>query len=313
MHGLIQLALDFLGGPDPVLPPVQTSPAAGVAAAPPRRRTAGEPPAPVLPLSEVFQPGTWHHPRANRLVKLPGCDVAYEFKRGKRRTIGLRVTGEGLSVSAPRWTPVGEVEALLHSKSAWVLDKLQSARARAGELAQARPVWADGAELAYLGQRVRLVLDPSHSFSQAGAVLDPPAPQADGGAPVAQLRLGLAHKATEAQIRDAAQAWLMRQAEALFAQRLDHFAPQLGVRYQRLRLSSAGTRWGSASVDGSIRLNWRLIHLSLELIDYVVVHELSHLRHMNHSPQFWDVVASVMPDHAERRLALRRSAQSLGE
>jgi len=100
---------------------------------------------------------------------------------------------------------------------------------------------------------------------------------------------------------------LMRQAQALFAQRLAHFAPTLGVSYKTLRLSSAGTRWGSASADGTIRLNWRLIHLTPEMIDYVVVHELSHLRHMDHSPLFWDVVASVMPDHHERRQALRRA------
>ncbi|MBS3996378.1 MAG: M48 family metallopeptidase [Hydrogenophaga sp.] len=307
MQVLIQLALDFFGGPEPIAPPERKAPPQVDAAAPVKRRKVAEPPPPALPLSDVLPPATWPHPRANRLVKLPGCDVAYEFKRGQRRTIGLRVTGEGLSVSAPRWTPVGEVEALLHSKSAWVLDKLQSARHRAGELAQARPVWADGAELRFLGQRVRLVLDPSHSFAEAGAVLDPPAPQADGSEPVARLRLGLAHSATEAQIRDAAQAWLMRQARRVFTERLAHFAPRVGVQHKSLRLSSAGTRWGSASVDGSIRLNWRLIHLGMDLVDYVVVHELSHLRHMDHSPRFWAVVAGVMPDYAERRLALKRA------
>lgn len=293
MQGLIQLALDFFGGPEPQPAPPR-----------PTADTLAPPVGPVLPLDEVFQPGTWHHPRANRLLRLSGCDVAYEFKRGKRRTIGLKVTGEGLSVSAPRWTPVSEVEALLRDKSGWVLDKLNDARQRESAVAQARTVWADGASLDFLGQRITLLLDPTHAFSQAGAALLPAPAGASHDAQV--LRLGLAHSATPAQIRDAAQAWLMRQAEQVFAGRLDHFAPQLGVRYQRLRLSSAGTRWGSASVDGSIRLNWRLIHLSMDLIDYVVVHELSHLRHMNHSPQFWDVVASVMPDHARRRLALRR-------
>jgi hypothetical protein len=114
-------------------------------------------------------------------------------------------------------------------------------------------------------------------------------------------------------VRDAAQAWLMRQAKRVFAERLDHFAPQLGVTYSRLRLSSAGTRWGSASVDGTIRLNWRLIHLRLDMLDYVVVHELSHLHHMDHSPQFWDVVARVMPDHVQRRRALKDAAVPLGE
>jgi len=292
MQRFVQLALDFFGGSEATVAP---------AAPAPRKQ---EPPA--LSMTQVFQPAAWHHPRANRMLRLGSCEVGYEFKRAKRRTIGLSISTDGLSVRAPRWTPVGEVEALLHDKSAWVLEKLQSARERASELDQARIVWADGAELDYLGRRLRLVLDPAHGFTQVGAVLD-----TDGE--LATLRLGLAHNASEGQIRDAAQAWLMRQAKALFIERLDHFAPQLGVRYTKLRLSSAGTRWGSASADGSIRLNWRLIHLKLEMVDYVVVHELSHLRHMDHSPRFWDVVASVLPDHADRRRALREAAVPLDE
>jgi predicted metal-dependent hydrolase len=299
MQRFVQLALDFLGGSAPESLPL--------APAPPPAPQVAAPPA--LPMTQVFQPAAWHHPRANRMLRLGSCDVAYEFKRGKRRTIGLSVSTDGLSVSAPRWTPVGEVEALLHDKSAWVLEKLQSARQRAGEMAQARIRWADGVEFDYLGERLRLVLDPTHAFTQVGAVFEPAA--VPSGA--ATLRIGLARNAQETQIRDAAQAWLMKRAKALFAERLDHFAPQLGVRYSKLRLSSAGTRWGSASADGSIRLNWRLIHLKLDMIDYVVVHELSHLHHMDHSPQFWDVVASVLPDHAQRRRALREAAVPLDE
>ncbi|MFT5933453.1 MAG: putative metal-dependent hydrolase [Hydrogenophaga sp.] len=299
MRSLLQLALDFWGEPD------QAAPSSAPAAAPPANAT------PALPMSEVFQPGTWHHPRGNRRLKLGHCEVAYEFKRSQRRTIGLSVGPEGLSVRAPRWTPMAEVEALLHDKAAWVIDKLQRAHERAGALAQARIVWADGAELAFLGQRVRLQLDPAHGFVQVGAVLEPPA--SDAPERVATLRLGLAQSASEIQIRDAAQAWLMRQAKRVFAERLDHFAPQLGVRYTQMRLSSASTRWGSASANGTIRLNWRLIHLKMEMVDYVVVHELSHLRHMDHSPQFWAAVAGVLPDHRQRRQALRQSAIPLTE
>jgi predicted metal-dependent hydrolase len=304
MKQLLQMAFDFLGGPEPVLPKALHAP---MPVAPPQDPKAP----PALPMADVFQPANWQHPRANRSVTLSGVAMGYEFKRGKRRTIGLSVGPEGLSVSAPRWTPVAEVEALLHNKAAWVRDKLKQSRERASELAQARTVWADGAELDFLGQRVRLLLDPTHGFAQVGAVLEP----APGDAPdgPATLRLALAQNAVETQIRDAAQAWLMRQAKRVFAERLDHFAPQLGVHYQKLRLSSAGTRWGSASADGSIRLNWRLIHLKLAMVDYVVVHELSHLRHMDHSPQFWDVVASVLPDHKQRRQALRLSAVPLTE
>jgi hypothetical protein len=117
---------------------------------------------------------------------------------------------------------------------------------------------------------------------------------------VAELMEGRA-----AQIRDAVQAWLLQEARILFAQRLDHYAPLLQVQWRKLTLSSAGTRWGSARVDGSIRLHWRLIHFKLSVIDYVVVHELSHLRVMDHSPRFWDTVRQVVPDYAELRSQLK--------
>jgi predicted metal-dependent hydrolase len=91
----------------------------------------------------------------------------------------------------------------------------------------------------------------------------------------------------------------------LFEERLNHFAPLLQVSWKKLSLSSAGTRWGSASADGSIRLNWRLVHFRLPVIDYVVVHELSHLRVMDHSPRFWDTVRAIVPDYQALRGQLK--------
>ena len=99
---------------------------------------------------------------------------------------------------------------------------------------------------------------------------------------------------------------MQREARILFAERAEHYANKLGVMVKRVSLSSARTRWGSASADGSIRLHWRLMHFSLEVIDYVVAHELAHLREMNHSPAFWDVVRSILPEYEPARDHLRR-------
>jgi predicted metal-dependent hydrolase len=123
-----------------------------------------------------------------------------------------------------------------------------------------------------------------------------------------ELHLGLPQDASPAQVREAALAWLAGRARALFEQRCRHYAAALSVRYTRLSLSQAQTRWGSASANGSIRLSWRLIHLDPDLIDYVVVHELAHLHEMNHSPRFWAVVASVLPDYESARRRLREAA-----
>lgn len=234
------------------------------------------------------------HPKANRECALGGVVVAYEFVRSQRRTVGLSVGPQGLSVRAPRWTPLAEVERFLHSKAAWVHDKLQQVQQRARQTPRP-PVWAAGERIAYLGRDLTLTLDPAHGFDGAGAAVDGDC-----------LRVGLSHRAGPEQWKNVVHAWLMREALALFVRRLDHFAPQVGVRYTRVKLSNAGTRWGSAKADGSIRLHWRLVQLPLELVDYVVVHELSHLREMNHSPAFWRVVEGVLPAQDRLRRELRR-------
>lgn len=262
---------------------------------------------PAQSISSLLAPAHFAHPRANREIIFEKARVAYEFRRGKRRTIGFTVNAEGLVVSAPRWTPLAEVDVTLREKERWIISKLGEARERHERMESARIDWREGVSLPFLGESVVLVLDPRQRHGRAGAVLEVGG-ESLPGVPRLTLHLGLPHSATQDQLRDTTQAWLMRQARRVFTARLDHFAPQLGVRWQKLSLSSAGTRWGSASADGSIRLNWRLVHFSESIIDYVVVHELAHLREMNHGPQFWAHVESVLPDYAQRRVKLKDEA-----
>ncbi len=295
------------------------------------------PPTPVLhgphlppePLGQVLPKARYVHPRATRRIQLGTTDVAYAFRRGKRRTIGMAIGPDGLEVSAPRWVTLGEVESALHEKADWIARKLVEMQKRQQQLGAARIVWADGVVLPYLGDQLKVVLDSSSTLKKNSAQFEPaqqmhvgdalsPGAGADTQESVHAseatqvstpllhtLRLGLPLNAEPQQIRDAVQAWLMRQAKALFVERLNHFAPQLGVQWQRVSLSSAATRWGSASANGAIRLNWRLVHHKRDVIDYVVAHELSHLRVMDHSPRFWETVQSVMPDYAQRRRVLK--------
>ena len=242
----------------------------------------------------------FHHPRGQRRIHLGEHQVVYEFRRGKRRSIGFVVGTEGLSVSAPRWVSVHEVEQALRGKAGWILRKLHEQRERADRVQARRIEGCDGTGVPFLGETVIVVLDPR----VAGAVLNA---QADAlpGVPRLTLHVGLPQTAAESQIREAVQSWLQRQARRVFEERCAHFAQALGVQVKRLSLSSAATRWGSASADGSVRLNWRLIHFAMPVIDYVVTHELAHLREMNHSAAFWDVVRSVLPDFEASRGTLR--------
>lgn len=277
--------------PDPVAPPVG---APVVVETPPAAST------PAVPIADVLSPAVFRHPQADREIRLQEHVVAYALKRARRRSIGFVVGVEGLSVSAPRWVGIGDIEAALREKAGWILRKLREQQERVQRQQAAKVDWRDGTGIPFLGETVIVVLDPRAT----GAVLHDDA-QALPGVPRLTLHVGLPQSAGGEQIRDAVQSWLQRQAKRVFEERVRHFAQQLNVRCTRLALSSAQTRWGSASADGSIRLNWRLIHFALPTIDYVVTHELAHLREMNHSPRFWDVVRSVLPDYEQARGTLR--------
>jgi predicted metal-dependent hydrolase len=309
--------------------PAAHSPSAGVApvgtaagaAAPVRIAPAPAPaPAPDRAVSR--------HPRAEREITLADHLVGYALKRSRRRSIGFIVGAEGLSVNAPKWVGINDIEVALREKAGWILRKLQEQRHRAARLLSARVDWRDGTTIPFLGENVIVVLDPrargavlntgavdaagrpGAAFASgvndiAARVSSPPATPALPGVAHLTLHVGLPHGAAPEQIRDVVQSWLQRQARRIFEERCAFFAQQLGVRVRRLSLSSAQTRWGSASADGSIRLNWRLVHFAMASIDYVVAHELAHLREMNHSPRFWDVVRSVLPDFEQARGTLK--------
>lgn len=285
MRSLLQLTLDLFDVQAPPAP----APAPAELTAPP-----------AIPLADAMSPASFVHPRATRELMLGNARVAYEFTRGKRGTIGFIVGAEGLSVRAPRWVTLRDVDAAVKEKAGWILRKLAETQQRHARLEAARIDWKDGVSFPFLGEPVMVRLDPHHRFEGVGAVLD-----ASTGEGPRVLRLALANNASPAQIRDAAQAWLMRQGRRIFTERLNYFAPRLGVAWHKLSLSNASTRWGSASADGTIRLHWRLVHFRLPVVDYVVAHELSHLRVMDHSPRFWETVESVVPDYGALRQQLK--------
>lgn len=247
-------------------------------------------------------PDLSRHPRASREIVLEGRRIAFCLKRSRRRSIGFVVGAEGLAVSAPKWVALREIDAAVREKSGWILAKLAEQRERASRLEAARIVWADGAELMFLGQPIRIALDARHGLAAGEVMLDTGVDAGvEGGGPAPRLHVGLPQGASSERLRDAVQSWLQREARAVFEARCRHFAERLGVRVTRLSLSSAATRWGSANASGAIRLHWRLIHYPMATIDYVVVHELAHLREMNHSAKFWAVVRSVVPEYEAAR------------
>jgi predicted metal-dependent hydrolase len=253
-------------------------------------------PAPA-PAVAVAAADVFRHPRTTRELVLDGRRVGFLLRRSRRRSIGFVVGAEGLSVSAPKWVGLRELDAAVREKSGWILAKLVEQRESAKRV---------GAELLYIGRPIRIALDSRHGLAAGEVALEEAAAEeAGGGATPRRLRVGLPPDAGGDRLRDAVQSWLQREARALFEARCRHFEERLGVRVTRVSLSSAATRWGSANADGSIRLHWRLIHYPLATIDYVVAHELAHLREMNHGPRFWKVVRSAVPEYEAARRELR--------
>ena len=245
------------------------------------------------------------HPRANRELALDGRRVAFLLKRSRRRSIGFLVGLEGLAVSAPKWVTLRDIDAAVREKSGWILAKLDEQRQRSLQTAAGRIVWGDGATLQFLGAPVRVTLGALPGLGAGEVRLeDLPAGAADASAPRRGLHVGLPIGVSPERLRDVVQSWLQREARRLFEARTAHFAERLGVQVTRLSLSSAKTRWGSANAGGGIRLHLRLVQYPLATIDYVVAHELAHLREMNHGPRFWAVVGSVVPDYRAARRQL---------
>jgi len=254
-------------------------------------QTTRQPPPSVTPHIATAPPTSLPPGARWRQVATAQQTIGFVLKRSRRRSIGFVIGEDGLRVTAPTWVTLAQIDDAVREKSAWILTKLRDRNRRRDRLALARTDWRAGGELAYLGQRIRLGL-PAEQTHFSG---DENAP-----APADTLWLALPEDAEPARIRDATQAWLQQRAHAWFDARLAYFLARTGLRLRRWRLSSAATRWGSCSSDGSIRLNWRLIH------DYVIAHELAHLREMHHGPQFWAQVAQILPGFEPARAALRR-------
>lgn len=226
---------------------------------------------------------------AEGVIELGDQRVSYTLRRSqRRRSIALLIDERGLRVAAPLAAPQQAIDKLLREHAAWVLRKV-------GDWEQKRPplrTWMAGEQIMFVGQTLSLALQPGIETPQISGdrlLVGPP---------------GLTPKGVEGRVRK----WLKRQAFDLYSRRCAEYSAQLDLPAPALRLSSARTRWGSCHVSGRISMNWRLIQAPPSWIDYVAAHEVAHLRQMNHSQAFWNTVATLIPDYAERRAALRRDS-----
>lgn len=227
------------------------------------------------------------------VAKLAGRDISYVLKRSvRRRRAVLNVDEYGLTVHVPWRASRAAIERFVQDSAEWILRKLEEW----SRFPPRRQRWLDGEQIDYVGQSLTLELLAGAAVARA-RLADPDR---------LQIRLPIP---SEAAARDAVVNWYRRHARLNFQSRVAHFVEQMQVRTPRLLLSSARSRWGSCNSNGEVRLNWRLIQAPQLVIDYVVVHELAHMREMNHSRRFWRIVEQACPGHAEARAHLEEKGR----
>ncbi len=215
---------------------------------------------------------------------LPGLgSLTYRLQISRRRrTVGLTVTDTGeLLVHAPRGLALEAVHRVIKKNRAWI-EKKQAER---------REAWArlEDGKVYYRGQALTLELvsqGPGGIRLVGDTVLM--CPERSSEDPWPQLL-----------------AWYRQEAAALLTKRVHHFAARMGLAPPRVEVRTWRRRWGDCRPDGRLRFNWRLVLLPLEILDYVVVHELTHLLVPGHPPRFWQEVSKSLPDYADRRRWLK--------
>jgi predicted metal-dependent hydrolase len=234
-----------------------------------------------------------------RSLQLKTLQIQYSLKRSsKRRTIGFVINDNGLSVAAPKWVTITQVEESLREREDWIIRKTFEWQEFAKKRDSLRVDWGNGAKVRYLGDEITVRLDDSPEVTKVGFVFVTAERQ--------ELRIALPPQASDEQIKNKVESWLQLQAKKIFAERIPLYSQKLGSAPTRWGLSSARTRWGSCAHDGSIRLNWRLVQFPLDIIDYVVAHELAHLKELNHGPDFWRTVGELFPDYEQKRRWLKQ-------
>jgi hypothetical protein len=236
-------------------------------------------------------------PAGTHHIRYGKSSVTFDLLYSTRKTLAIHVHPDRtVTVDAPIGTPIERVREVVHQKAAWVLRKLSEFETYQHPYTPPRR-YVGGEAYRYLGHQVRLKIEagitPRVTHSREFLTVTTPDPE------------------DSARVGELVRAWYKRQAQRIFAERLAFCLPKasaLGIPApQRLTLREMKTRWGSCSGSGRITLNVRLIQVETHLIDYVIFHELCHLKELNHSKRFYALMARILPDWEEKRHALNRS------
>ncbi|MGI9501403.1 MAG: M48 family metallopeptidase [Geminicoccaceae bacterium] len=218
--------------------------------------------------------------------------IAYQVRSSPRaKRLRLTVRPEGVEVVVPPRAAAHEVSSFIDSHRGWIREKVEKYQALMATHAGAECL-EDGVSIPFRGE-------PTPLFVKVVDRVHPRVVEGDGFR--LELPSGLLPEMREAAIERALTNHLKRQAKSDALMAIERFGPRNGLSPSALRIKDQKRLWGSCTHAGVVNLNWRLIMAPVEVFDYVVVHELCHLRHRHHQPPFWRAVGEVMPGFERHR------------
>lgn len=232
-------------------------------------------------------------------IRCGNATIEYVIRRSTRRkkTITVTVDRDGVVIATPRIVTDDEVREFVVAKASWILQRLEECSAEPTR-------FVSGEALPYMGCDLTLIVE----------LTDVEAPQVffDKGCLRVTMTADLSENERRQVARNALITWFRDRAAERLPAAVERWSEQLGhVLSPPVLVRDQRKRWGSCASDHVIRLNWRVVMLDRSLIDYIVVHELSHLLIRNHSPSFWKLVARSIPDVKERHRQLREIGMRL--
>lgn len=246
--------------------------------------------------------------RETREIHINGESVSYTLQRSRRRrrTIQLQVTkDEGIKLLVPDNMRQRDIQTFLESRTDWITQHMHILKREENSRK-----WREGEKILFRGKELTLGIDMAPTgifdrFKYSTAIKS-----LEGDAIRIKLRVGVKPEEISQEVEETVYQWYRQEASIYLNDRIATWADLTGWHPTRVRIGDARRRWGSCSNKKSINLNWRLIMLPDELSDYVLVHELAHIKELNHSREFWRYVESVLPDWRERRNAIREHSTS---
>ena len=219
-------------------------------------------------------------------VRFGETTIEYRVRRSERRkkTVQITVGGAGVQIAASSATPGKELRAIVRKRALWIIS-----HASGTSLEAAPKRFVSGEALPYLGRNVRMVVER--------ADLRYPEVRFDHWRSRVAAPRGLDDAARYERIRRSVVGWHRARAAERLSADVGRWWPRLGRGAEpRVLIRDQRQRWRSCAPDGTLRFNWRAMMLAPALIEYIVVHELAHLTHQNHSADFWGLVSTAMPD-----------------